>query len=191
MRKASNRRFTKPAKPRSGSPARSSFEAIIGDSVRATTPEMMTAPASVNANSRKSAPVRPPWMPIGRYTAASVIVMAMIGPTSSRAALTAAGKGFSPSWMCRSTFSTMTIASSTTRPTERTIASSVSRLIVNPTISIRKTAPMSESGIATTGMSTERHEPRKRKITTMTIRSVSPRVVRTSRIASRMYSVES
>ena len=44
----------------------------------------MTAPASVNANSRKSAPVRPPCRPIGAYTAASVIVIAMIGPTSSR-----------------------------------------------------------------------------------------------------------
>ena len=28
-------------------------------------PEITTAPASVNANSRKSAPVRPPWMPMG------------------------------------------------------------------------------------------------------------------------------
>ena len=36
-------------------------------------------------------------MPIGAYTAASVIVMAMIGPTSSRAALMAASNGFSPS----------------------------------------------------------------------------------------------
>ena len=94
-------------------------------------------------------------MPIGAYTAASVIVIAMIGPTSSRAALSAASNGFSPSWRCRSTFSTMTIASSTTRPTESTIASSVSRLIVKPTISIRKTAPTSEIGIATTGMSTD------------------------------------
>ena len=59
---------------------------IIGDSVSATTPETMTAPASVNANSRNNAPVRPPWIPTGAYTAASVIVIAMIGPTSSRAA---------------------------------------------------------------------------------------------------------
>ena len=33
---------------------------IIGDNVSATKPETMTAPASVNANSRKSAPVSPP-----------------------------------------------------------------------------------------------------------------------------------
>ena len=30
-----------------------------------TTPEMRTAPASENANSRKSEPVSPPWKPIG------------------------------------------------------------------------------------------------------------------------------
>src|SRR5690349_1409939 len=49
----------------------------------------------------------------------------------------------------------MTIASSTTRPTDSTIASSVSRLIVKPAISIRNTAPTSEIGIATIGMRTE------------------------------------
>ena len=68
------------------SPARSSREAIMGERVRATTPDTITAPARVNANSRKSAPVRPPWMATGVYTAASVMVMATMGPTSSRAA---------------------------------------------------------------------------------------------------------
>ena len=58
---------------------------------------MNTAPASVNANSRNNAPVRPPWMPIGAYTAASVMVIAMIGPTSSRAATIAAWSGVRPS----------------------------------------------------------------------------------------------
>jgi len=56
----SKRRLTIPAKPRSVSPARSSFEPIIGDNVNATMPDTTTAPASVKANSRKSAPVSPP-----------------------------------------------------------------------------------------------------------------------------------
>ena len=73
--------------------------------------------------------------------------------------------GVSPSRRWRSTFSTTTMASSTTRPTESTIASRVSRLIVKPKTCMRKTAPMSEIGIATIGMMTERHEPRKRKMT--------------------------
>ena len=54
-----------PAKPRWVSPSLRSFEPIIGDSVSATTPEMITAPARVKANSRKSDPVSPPWRPIG------------------------------------------------------------------------------------------------------------------------------
>ena len=33
---------------------------IIGENVNATTPKMVTTPASVKANSQKSDPVRPP-----------------------------------------------------------------------------------------------------------------------------------
>jgi hypothetical protein len=154
-------------------------------------PEIVTAPASVSANSRKSEPVSPPWNAIGAYTAASVIVIAMIGPTSSRAPLSAASSWLCPSARWRSTFSTTTIASSTTRPTESTIASRVNRFRVNPNTCIRNTAPISETGIATTGTSTERKLPRKRKITITTINSVSRRVWVTSEIASSMYLVAS
>ena len=54
---------------------------------------------------------------------------------------------------------------------------------MNPKICMRKTAPMSEIGIATIGMMTERHEPRKRKMTIITMSSVSIRVWKTSLIA--------
>jgi hypothetical protein len=37
----------------------------MGDRVSATTPDTITAPASVNANSRNSVPVRPPWIATG------------------------------------------------------------------------------------------------------------------------------
>ena len=46
------------------------------------------------------------------------MVIAMMGPTSSRAPKSAACSGVFPSRMCRSTFSTTTMASSTTRPTD-------------------------------------------------------------------------
>ena len=59
----------------------------------------------------------------------------------------------------------MTMASSTTSPTDSTMASSVSRLSVKPNTCIRNTAPISESGMATSGISTERNEPRNRKMT--------------------------
>lgn len=85
----------------------------------------------------------------------------------------------------------MTIASSTTRPTDNTTASSVRRLIVNPNAAMSATAPISEIGIATTGMIRPRTDPRKRKITRMTISSVSVSVLRTSSIACWMYAEES
>ena len=44
---------------------RSSREVIIGDKVRAMMAETVTAPTKVKANSVNSAPVRPPWKPIG------------------------------------------------------------------------------------------------------------------------------
>ena len=106
--------------------------------------------------------------------------MEMIGPMSSRAPLMAASVALKPSDKCRSMFSTMTMASSTTMPTHRTMARRVSRLMVNPAACMRKKAPMIESGMATTGMTTARSEPRKRKMTTMTMRSVSASVLITS-----------
>ena len=62
---------------------------------------------------------------------------------------------------------------------------------MKPAASIRNTAPISEIGIATTAITTERSEPRNRKITAITIRSVSVSVESTSWIASWMYAVES
>ena len=58
---------------------RSNLEHIIGDSVRAITPDTITAPASVKANSRNKVPVSPETKPIGANTAAKVMVMAMTG----------------------------------------------------------------------------------------------------------------
>ena len=80
----------------------------------------------------------------------------------------------------------MTMASSTTRPTDSTMASRVSRLMVNPATSIRNTAPISEIGMATTGISTDRNEPRNRKMTMTTMSSVSVSVWSTSLMASWM-----
>ena len=66
------------------------------------------------------------------------------------------------------------------------MARRVRRFTVNPNTCIRKTPPTRDNGIATTGISTERNEPMKRKMTTMTMISVSPRVLSTSRMAFEM-----
>ncbi len=114
------------------SPCLSMRAHIIGETVKAAIPEMMTAPASVKANSRNRAPVRPPVKPSGANTAASVIVMAMIEPVISFMPLNAASMGLRPSSICRWMFSRTTMASSTTRPMARTMASSDRRLIEKP-----------------------------------------------------------
>jgi len=119
------------------------------------------------------------------------MVIAMIGPSSSRPLRRAACSGERPAWRWRSTFSTTTMASSTTRPTASTTARRVSRFTVNPSSTMMKAVPIREIGIAITGMITERTEPRKRKITSTTIPRVSVIVLSTSWIASRMKSVES
>ena len=62
---------------------------------------------------------------------------------------------------------------------------------MKPATSIRNTAPMSEIGIATIGINTDRNEPRNRKMTTTTISRVSVSVRSTSLIASWMYAVAS
>ena len=85
----------------------------------------------------------------------------------------------------------MTIASSTTSPTDNTTASSVSKLSVKPNNCIRNTAPMSEMGMATSGISTERSEPRNKKMTMETMTNVSVSVFSTSWMASSMYFVAS
>ena len=80
--------------PRSKAPGaalwRNSLLHNMGVSVRATNPDTTTAPASVNANSLKSRPVRPGVKASGANTAASVSVMATTAKLISRTPLTAA-----------------------------------------------------------------------------------------------------
>ena len=78
------------------------------------------------------------------------------------------------------------MASSTTNPTESTMAKSVSRLMVKPNACTRKMPPINESGMATTGTSDDRSDPRKRKMTITTISTVSSNVCTTSLMALRM-----
>ena len=96
-----------------------------------------------------------------------------------------------PASMWRCTFSTTTIASSTTRPMAMTIASNVSRLIEKPISQIRKSTPTRDSGIATSGISTTRGEPRNSRITSITMAEASSRVIPTCRNASVMKIEES
>ncbi len=83
-------------------------------------------------------------------------------------------------------FSSMTIASSTTRPIASTIASSVSVLIVKPNTYISANAPISDTGIVTIGMTVARRLRRKKKITSTTSRTASAIVWNTDLIERSM-----
>ncbi len=72
-----------------------------------------------------------------------------------------------------------------------TNANSVNRLIEYPNTSITKKVPISDSGMAITGMMTARRLPRKRKMTTVTMTSDSTNVFTTSVMDVLMNSVES
>ena len=88
---------------------------------------------------------------------------------SACSALCAASLGASPSSMLRSTFSTTTIASSTTMPIATTKPKSTGRLSENPNIWAKKNVPMIETGIANIEMSDVRSAPRN-ATTTMSTR---------------------
>ena len=74
------------------------------------------------------------------------------------------------------------MASSTTRPIARTIASRVSRFIEKPINNIRKAPPINDKGKAIAGIKAARTEPKVNKITESTINTASANVVNTSLI---------
>ncbi len=119
------------------------------------------------------------------------MVIARMGPTSSRAPTSAASMRDLPRRTCRSTFSTTTIASSTTRPTDSTIARIVSRFRLKPKAYITIAAPSSDTGMATSGTSAVRIDPMNRNTARPTISIVSTSVLEISSRAFRMNIVPS
>ena len=104
----------------------------------------------------------------------------MIAKPISLLPLSAASKGGIPSSMCRTMFSSITIASSTTRPMASTMASRVSVLTVKPNAYMSANAPMRETGMVTSGISVARRLRRNSKITPMTRTTAMPTVMSTS-----------
>ena len=85
--------------------------------------------------------------------------------------------GGMPSSMWRWMFSSITIASSTTRPMASTMASSVSVLMEKPNSAITAKAPISEIGMVTIGMIVALSERRNRKMISTTSTIASPIVL--------------
>ena len=107
------------------------------------------------------------------------VIETMVKPIS-RAPLSAASNGRMPPSMWRTMFSSMTMASSTTKPTDSVSASSVMLLIEKPSAYIAAKVATSEIGTASAGMIVAVTERRNRKITMMTSAKAISRVSWTS-----------
>lgn len=124
-----------------------------GLSVRATMAEISTETTIVTENWRKSEPVMPERKLTGTNTAARISEVAIRAPVSSFMARWVASRGETRSVsMIRSTFSTTTIASSTTIPIAKTRPNRVSVFSENPMISMKPKVPINEMGTAMIGM---------------------------------------
>ena len=119
------------------------------------------------------------------------MVMAMMGPSNCRVLSKAASTRPMPLRISRDTFSTTTMASSTTRPTDKTMASRVSRFSENPIAIMAAMAPMREIGMVTRGTSALRADPRNRNTMMPTMATVSTNVVAISFSEFSMYTVPS
>ena len=142
-----------------------------------TMPEIRMATQMVTANSRNRRPKMPPMNSTGMNTAASESVIETIVNPISREPLSAASNGCSPFSRCRTMFSSITMASSTTNPTERmrAIMDRLSRLKFSRYIT--ENVPTMENGSAMLGIAVAEALRRKRKITRTTSASVTAMVV--------------
>ena len=140
----------------------------------------------VTANSRNTRPTMPPIISTGMKTAIRAKVIEMMVKPISADPLSAASNGRIPPSMWRTMFSSMTIASSTTKPTDSVNASKVMLLMENPNPYITAQVAMSEIGTASAGMMVATAERRNRKITITTSKMAITSVTCTSSTASRI-----
>ena len=100
---------------------------------------------------------------MGTYTASVTRVVAITAPVICFMLLSVASRGESfSSWMMRITFSTTTMASSTSEPITRIRPNMVSTLMEYPSGYIIMNAPSRETGMAMAGMRVARQSCRKR-----------------------------
>src|SRR5262245_59553468 len=144
------------------------------------------ATAIDTANSRNTLPTMPPISSTGMNTAIRENVIDMMVKPISRAPFSAASNGRMPPSTWRTMFSSMTMASSTTKPTDSVSARSVMLLMENPNTYMAAQVPINDTGTASEGMMVAENERRNRKITRMTrkiaMRSVSCTFITEARI---------
>jgi len=117
----------------------------------------------------------------GMNTASKTRVVAITGPvTSFIDNAVASGADKPSSCICRLTFSTTTIASSTTIPMARISANKEMVLMVKPRAASAIKLPISETGMVAEGMSVARQSLKKMKVTITTRAKVINKVSTTS-----------
>jgi hypothetical protein len=152
----------------------------IGVSVSETKPETRIAIPIVAANSWNKRPMRPPRKRMGMNTATSEIVIERIVKPISRAPSRAARQAVFPVSIWRTMFSSMTMASSTTKPTASVSAISERLSRLKPSRYITAKVPTSDIGRARLGIAVAVRLRRNRKITITTSEMVSSSVNFTS-----------
>ena len=138
---------------------------------------MSTDTAIVIVNCLYNCPVMPERKLTGTNTAHSTSEVAMMAlPRPPMAFFVASYGERCSSFIMRSTFSTTTMASSTTIPMARISPSSVIMLSEKPNASITPKVPISDMGTAITGISVARQFCSDRKTTRITSSSASKSV---------------
>ena len=160
----------------------------MGVSVSEMKPDTRIATPIVTANSRKSRPTRPGMNSSGMNTATSESVIERIVKLISFEPSSAACMGFFPISRWRTMFSSITMASSTTKPTASVSAISDRLSRLKSSAHITQQVPISENGRASDGMAVARTLRRNRKITMTTRNNVSSIVNLTSFTDSSMES---
>ncbi|MNS98511.1 hypothetical protein D3C72_1328810 [compost metagenome] len=164
---------------------------IIGVRVSETTSEIRIATARVMANSRNSRPTTSAMNSSGISTAISDRVREIRVKPICLAPLSAACIGLSPSSIKRAMFSSMTMASSTTKPVAMVSAISVRLLTEKPARYITPKVPISDNGTAIDGMRVALKRRRKTNVTITTRAMAISSSCCTSLTAARMVWVRS
>src|SRR3984893_18039018 len=127
----------------------------------------------------------------GTNTAHSTTAIAISAEPTSSMLLRAASRGANPAAMLRSTFSTTTMASSTTMPMAKTSPNNDRLFKLNPRAAMTANVPMSDTGTAIMGMMVARQFCRNTKTTIRTRMIASNSVLYTSWIDSLTNTVVS
>ena len=160
----------------------------MGTRVRAAVVETIMMMDTIQPSWRNMMPAMPEIMVRGRNTHSMVSVEAMTEIPTSAVPCTAASLGFSPRSRCEVTFSSTTIASSTTMPMAMDRALMDMILSVLPVANKYSNEASRAIGILSTTISVPFRRPRKRNTTSITTRKVMRMVLLREAMVLRMLS---